>query len=174
MAPALRILCMLCVLAAAATEVTISVLQKRIPKQRPFLEKKLSPVSQFVSGRTKIQTQKVQDQNSKACEWQPPPVFLPRKSHGQRGLGLSKSQRPTDGSPALKADSFSSEPPRTPLYSRDPFPTIGGAPWDRSSICRGLAWWSSDSNAEGAGSIPSQGTKILHASQPKNHNIKQK
>ena len=38
---------------------------------------------------------------------------------------MSKLQRQTDGSPALKADSFSSEPPRMPLYFPDPFPTMG-------------------------------------------------
>ena len=32
----------------------------------------------------------------------------------------------------------------------------------------------SSTNAEGAGSIPGRGAKILHASQPKNQNIKQK
>ena len=72
-------------------------------------------------------------------KWQPTPVFLPGESHGQRNLAGYSSQR------CKESDLFGSN-----LAARRDFPNC---PVVKTR----------PSNAEGVGSIPSQGTKVSHA-----------
>ena len=104
-------------------------------------------------------------------KWKPTPIFIPGKPHGQRS--------PAGYSPQGHKELDMTEHPSS-------IKEVWGQSWKRrASVFGSYERKAGDfpggpvvknppSCIEGAGLIPGPGTKILHASWPKNHNITQK